>query len=288
MFYGVLCILMWGLIPVVSVLGMNDLDYYQFLFWSSLTSFVTLLLLTIQKRQTQHLKINSFKQWMMLLFLGLLGTFFYYLCLYKGYQYGSKIEVLSVQYTWPAWVIVFALFFSKQVFRWHHGLVILAGISSVLLVISKGDFTQLSVPNIELLLWVLLGVTAFALFSVLSKQVDIPALPANTIFFAVATFASFITLTINSSMIIPDLESALPVLINGVIVNGVSYYFWLKALKQVRAEYLSLLSFMTPLVSMIYLVLIFSDPFYLIYLLAFGLIAVSGGISVIQNRKVMS
>lgn len=285
MLYGILCILMWGLIPVVSVIGMNTLDYYQFLFWSSFISFITLFLLTFYKKQTKHLRISSFKLWIMLLSLGLLGTFFYYLCLYKGYQYGSKIEVLSVQYTWPAWVIVFALFFSRQVFRWHHALVIFAGISSVLLVISKGNITQLTVPNIDLLLWVLVGAIAFALFSVLSKQVDMPALPVNTIFFAVATLASFIALTINSTMVVPSVESAISVLINGVIVNGVSYYFWLKALKQVNAEYLSLLSFMTPLVSMLYLVVIFNEPFYIAYLLAFGLIAVSGGVSVIQNKK---
>lgn len=285
MVFGILCILMWGLIPVVSVIAMSSLDHYQFLFWSSLTSFVTLGLLTVKTKQLVALQGHTVGFWLKITLLALLGTFLFYLCLYQGYQYGSKIEVLSVQYTWPAWVIVFALLAAKEKFRWHHGLVILAGMASVLLVISKGDLTELSVPNPVVLIWVLCGSAAFALFSVLSKYVDMPALPLNMVYFAVATVASLLAMLLNSSFVLPNTDSVLSVMINGVVVNGISYYFWLNALKQTKAEYLSLLTFMTPLVSVCYLMVFFSEPFYVAYFVAFGLVAVSGVASVLQNKK---
>lgn len=285
MLFGLICILLWGLIPVVSTFGMQGLDEYQFLFWSSLISFISLGLLSFKAKQLKYLKAQNLKFWLYAGLMAMLGTFFYYFCLYQGYQYGTKIEVLSVQYTWPAWVIIFSLIVTKQGFYWHHALVILSGMACVLLVISKGDFRQLSVPNIEVLIWVMLGALAFALFSVLTARINMPALPLNTVFFGLATFASLALMLFKSSFALPNTDNIYALLANGVLVNGVSYYFWVQALRKTKAEHLSLLTFMTPLVSVIYLVVIFSEAFYPAYLLAFGLVSISGMVSVWQSKK---
>lgn len=285
MHFGILCILLWGLIPLVTALGMTGLDQYQFLFWSSLLSFLTLLLVTTASKQLTPIKLLSVKNLLYLIVLGLLGTFFYYLCLYQGYKFGSKIEVLSVQYTWPAWVIAFSLMVNKQALRWHHLLIIASGICAVLLVITKGELTQLVLPNLSVLLWVLAGATGFALFSVLSGRVNMPSLPLNTLFFAVATIASLILMLAKSSFALPNIHNLLPVLVNGVLVNGISYYFWVLALRSTKAEHLSLLTFVTPLISVMYLMIFANEPFLPIYLLAFGLITASGVTSVLASSR---
>ena len=285
MLFGVICILLWGLIPVVSVLGMKGLDQYQFLFLSSLVSFLTLGLLTLTQKQGRKLKGQSMKFWLQATVLGLLGTFFYYFCLYQGYKLGSNIEVLSVQYTWPAWIIVFALLVSKTNFKWHHGMVIVSGIASVLLVISKGNISALVVPDLAVLLWVLLGAAGFALFSVLSKGVKMAPLPLNTVFFGVASIASFILLQSKSYFALPSFENIGALLANGILVNGISYYFWVAALRKTKPEYLSLLTFLTPLVSVLYLVVLFNEPFYPAYYLAFAMVVISGIVSVLAGKK---
>jgi len=265
---------------------MKSLDHYQFLFWSSLLSFLSLLILTYKAKQLQFLKKQTSSLWLRTVMLGFLGSFFYYFCLYQGYLFGSKVEVLSVQYTWPAWIIVFTLIVSKQKFVWQHGFVIASGLACVLLVISKGNLTTLSVPNPAVLAWVLLGAMGFALFSVLSKQTKMPALPLNTIFFAVATIGSFILMMVKSTFEWPQANNILALLTNGILVNGVSYYFWVTALRQTKTEYLSLLTFLTPLISVIYLIGFFNERFYNAYYIAFGLVAISGFVSVIRNLKV--
>ena len=40
--YVVICMALWALIPVVAKMGQTTLDNHQFLFWSSLISFVVL------------------------------------------------------------------------------------------------------------------------------------------------------------------------------------------------------------------------------------------------------
>lgn len=285
MIAAVACILLWGLIPVVSILGQKGLDAFQFLFWSNLISGVTLATLTLlfrakNKPSTREmLRTLSVQAWLKLTALGLLGTFFYYLCLYYGYANANSLQVLAVQYTWPAWVLVFALLIDKQPLHWTHLVTIAAGILSVYLVISRGDLTQLSIPQWDVLLLVLIGASGFAWFSVSAKHVQMPALPLNTLFFAVATVASLIAMLLASSPTIPDQQAWLPLLVNGVFVNGISYYLWVRALRAVQPIYIALLTFLTPLVSMIYVVAFFQEAFEWVYLLAFSLVLMSGLLS---------
>ena len=42
--FVLICVMLWGLIPVVARLGQSNLDNHQFLFWSSLVSFLVLVM----------------------------------------------------------------------------------------------------------------------------------------------------------------------------------------------------------------------------------------------------
>ena len=42
--FVLICVALWGLIPVVARMGQSSLDNHQFLFWSSLISFIVLFL----------------------------------------------------------------------------------------------------------------------------------------------------------------------------------------------------------------------------------------------------
>ena len=61
-FYVLVCVFLWALIPVVSKLGQDGLDNHQFLFWSSLSSLLFFLGIGIYKKKINHLgKISKKK-----------------------------------------------------------------------------------------------------------------------------------------------------------------------------------------------------------------------------------
>ncbi|MCK5810656.1 MAG: DMT family transporter [Cocleimonas sp.] len=263
--YVLLCVALWGLIPVVAKMGQISLDHHQFLFWSSLISFFILLASVIFTRNLGAFNNMTLKDWGFLSLLGLLGTYIYYLFLYLGYSKASGMEVLVVQYTWPIWIVILSVFILRERLTLTKVIAVLLGFSGVFLVLTKGKFQSVDIQNGSVIALVLAGATCFALFSVLNKKVKQEPLNVVTIYFLVATLASFVSMLSYSEFAIPTAPEVIPILLNGVLVNGFSYVFWFFALKSTEASYLAPFTFIAPVLSAFYLILFFDEPFLLIY-----------------------
>ncbi|RKX85643.1 MAG: hypothetical protein DRP58_05560 [Spirochaetes bacterium] len=90
---------------------------------------------------------------------------------------------------------------------------------------------QTTLDNHQFLFWsslvsfLVLGAACFALFSVLSKNIKNEPLGVVTIYFLTATFASFLSMNYFSDFALPSGSEIVPVLVNGIMVNGFSYLF---------------------------------------------------------------
>ena len=253
--YVLLCVLFWALIPIVSKLGQTDLDNHQFLFWSSVVSVLTFLLVNLIQKSFSTYKRISQRNWLNAVLLGILGTYLYYILLYFAYAHAIGIEVLVIQYSWPIFVLILSVLILKEKLNGRKILSILLGFAGVLLILSKGDFSNIHIENLFVDGVVLLAAIVFALFSVLSKKVKLEALPLTTIYFLTATLASFLSMIILSEFKVPSSNDWLPIFINGIFVNGISYILWIKALKYSNASFLAPFIFLTPVISMILLIL---------------------------------
>jgi len=270
--YVLICVALWALIPVVSKMGQTTLDNHQFLFWSSLVSFIVLGLAAAFSGTLGEIRQYCFKEWGYLLFLGLLGTYLYYLFLYLGYSQAGGMEVLVVQYTWPILIVILSVFILKEGLSFRKIIAICLGFIGVLIVLTKGEFQTIHVSNFGVILLVGAGSFCFALFSVLNKTVKKDPLVVTGIYFFVAGMASFLSMLYFSKFAFPSRVEIVPVLLNGILVNGFSYVFWLVALNSTQASYLAPFTFITPVLSAIYLMLFFDEPMVPAY--GMGLICV--------------
>jgi drug/metabolite transporter (DMT)-like permease len=205
------------------------------------------------------------KEWGYLSFLGLLGTYIYYLFLYLGYSRASGMEVLVIQYTWPIMILVLSVFILKERLNARKVIAIILGFLGVLLVLSKGAVSEIELNNPRVIILVAIGAFCFALFSVLSKNIKRASLAVTSIYFLAATVASFLSMLYFSEFALPSSVELFPVLLNGVLVNGLSYMFWLSALKSAEASYLAPFVYITPILSAIYLILFFDEPMLTVY-----------------------
>ncbi len=270
--YGLLCIFFWSLIPVVAKLGQSSLDTYQFLFYSSLVSFVSLFVYVLFTGHLEEIKYYNRKDWIWALFLGLLGTYIYYLLLYFGYKRAKGLDVLVMQYTWPLFVAFLSPFVLKERLSFRRITGILFGFAGVVVVLTRGNIYALNLPHLDVLLLVLLASLCFALFSLLSKGFQKEVSVLTTIYFFAATGASLISLEFFSSFVLPSTHDLGPILLNGVLVNGFSYIFWIMALKRVDASSLASLVFLTPVLAAVNLILFFGETFLWIYAVGLFLI----------------
>ena len=273
--YTFLSIFLWAFIPVISKLAQNTLDNFQFLFYSSLISFITIFTITLIKKKVSLIFKYTIKEFLYVCIVGFLGTYLYYILLYFGYKNANSFEVLIIQYTWPILIVILSILFFKEKLNRKKSISLFLGFFATILVLSKGDFAQISVSNTSAIFYVFLGALSFALFSVLSKTIKLEALGVVSIYFFIASIFSLIFMIIFSSFIIPNYNDLIYILINGIFLNGITYIFWLNALKLEEGTFLAPFIFITPILSMFYLSIFFDDEFLLIYFIALILIIAS-------------
>ena len=277
--YVLACVVLWAFIPVVSRLGQQNLDNYQFLFWSSFLSFMVLAISSLVAGKKESFKAYSPRSLVTAFGLGFLGTFLYYLLLYFGYAKAKGLEVLVIQYTWPIFIVIFSVWLLNEKLTWKSILSCTLGFLGVLIVLTKGDFSQLYLADISVDLIVLLAAGVFGLFSVLSKKVDFEPFTATTLFFLSATAFSFFSMMIFSNFQFPSSSSIIPILGNGILINGFSYILWLKGLSHAKASSTAPLVFITPILAAILIVIFFKEAFLPVYLIGLALVVVAGLIS---------
>ncbi|MCP4297697.1 MAG: DMT family transporter [Proteobacteria bacterium] len=275
-FYVLLCVASWALIPVVAKTGQTTLDNHQFLFWSSVVSFLVLVVLLTFSGRSGEVRHYTLKDWTYLGFLGLLGTYLYYLFLYLGYSQADGMEVLVIQYTWPVFIVLFSIPILNERLSYRKVISIMLGFTGVIIVFSKGEFQSINVSNPSVILLVGVGAVCFALFSVLSKNVNKEPLGVVSIYFLSASIASFVSMLFFSEFATPSITELWPVLINGIIVNGFSYLFWLIALRSTDASYLAPFIFITPVLSAVYLIIFFNEPIVPAYVVSLICVVVGG------------
>jgi len=280
--YVLICVGLWALIPVVSKLGQANLDNHQFLFWSSLVSFIAFIIATVAVKQSKTFLTYKGKDWLNAISLGFLGTYLYYILLYFGYANAQGLEVLVIQYSWPIFIVLLSIFILKEKLTIKRLLAVLFGFIGVFLVLTKGNFSNIHLENFSVDVLVIIAALSFALFSVLSKKVHLEAYTMITIYFLTATIASFVSMLWLSEFVFPTKDALIPILINGIFVNGYSYIFWIKALKESEASFVAPFVFLTPVIASFYLIVFFKEPFLPIY--AFGLLAVIIG-GLLNNKE---
>ena len=283
--YTLICVSLWGLIPVVSKLGQVSLDNHQFLFWSSLVSFIALLVATVTVKKSKEFLSYKPGDWINAIVLGFLGTYLYYILLYFGYANAQGLEVLVMQYSWPIFIVILSVFLLNEKLTQRRALAVLLGFAGVTLVLTKGDITEIQLDNYFVDLLVLAAALAFGLFSVLSKKVKLEPYTMITIFFMTASIASLVSMLLLSEFSLPTNNSIVPILVNGLFVNGFSYIFWIKALKEAEASFVAPLVFLTPVLSALYLIIFFQELLLPVY--GFGLLAVLIG-GLLNKEKTIS
>jgi drug/metabolite transporter (DMT)-like permease len=116
------------------------------------------------------------------------------------------------------------------------------------------------------------GALGFAAFSVFSKKLAANPLISTLQCFIWASLFSAIALVLFGKFELPQTGAGWAmVIVNGAVINGVSYVWWLKALALEDASKIAPLVFLTPILACVWLVLFFNETFLPVY--AIGIVA---------------
>ena len=273
-FYAVTCVLTWSFIPVVSRYGQQTLNSYQLLFWSNIISLICVGLIFYFFRNRKYPPLTK-SLYFYNLFLGSLGCALYYLFLYYGYSRGNNIEVLIIQYSWPLQMIILGYFLLKEKINLLRFLALIFGFLGIIIIITKGSTDNINFSGFHISFTVLIGAFCFALFSILSKRSNVEPLYFAFIIFFGGAITSSLALFLFSNFEVPTQNEIFPIILNGIFINGVSYIFWSRALKLISITNASGFVFLTPIISLIWIIMFFDEHFYLSYIYGGTLVLIS-------------
>src|SRR5256714_11045115 len=133
----------------------------------------------------------------------------------------------------------------------------------IVVIVTHGRIFTLSLTSLRGDLLALGGAGAFALFSVLGKKYQDDQVVSVFIYFVTALVFIAPTLVLFSSLKMPSFHVWLWLLLNGFIVNGVSYIFWFKALENGDTSVISNALYLTPFLSLVYIALFLGEQILL-------------------------
>ncbi|NPA73581.1 MAG: DMT family transporter [Epsilonproteobacteria bacterium] len=279
--YTFFAVLMWSFIPVVSTLGGKSLGVDSFLLISNLLSSLAIVPFVDFRELFGELNLRYLLN---SLLLSVLGIFGYYYLLYYAYMLSDNpVNVLVLQYLWPVFIALLSVFLLGEKMGAKKIIALLFGFISAFLVITKGRFSFSA--NSTSLVLALVASFSFALYSVLSKKRTTKN-PSNDIFvyFFISFILSLILFLAKGEKLDIKGDEYLYLFLNGIFINGISYLFWIWALKVNEASKLSVLTLFTPLISIAWINLFLHEPMRFIYLVALILSVLSGCLSIKSGK----
>ncbi len=267
-----LCIISWGLIPIVSKKMLVELDNYQILFYSTGFSILEMYLVLLLQNKLGFFRKYSAKQYLNMSFLGFLGVYLYYVLLYKALSLTSASEGFILAYTWPILVLVLAFFLLKEKFTIKKLLSVLISFLGIIVIVTHGNMSSLQFTSLTGDILAISGAGIFALFSVLGKKHNYDQSLSVFIYFIAAFIILIPTILLTSSFKMPSLNIWFWILLNGLFVNGISNMFWFKALEHGDTHIISSALYLTPFLSLIYIYLFLGEGILLSSILGLAII----------------
>ena len=192
--------------------------------------------------------------------VGISGIFGYHFLIFTSFKHAPVVEANLMNYLWPLLIVALSpMVLPSHPLRPHHVVGALTGFIGASLIITGG---KLSPDPAHLAGYVMAASAAlsWALYSLLTKRV--PRFPTSAVGgFCMASGLLSIALYLAGSLIssgfyIPTPQEWLYVLLLGLGPMGASFFLWDTALKNGDPRIVGSLSYLTPMLSTLWLVLL--------------------------------
>jgi drug/metabolite transporter (DMT)-like permease len=221
--------------------------------------------------------------------IGVISLAGYHVLLFSAYQHAPVIEANLVNYLWPLLIVLFTpLFFPSRRLSWRHWIGGLLGFAGVALIVTGGYFHFDS----GALLGYLLAATAavvWAVYSLLTKR--LPSFPSGAVggfclgggLLALAVYAAQGAQGWRMSLLAWPTWAWL--ILIGVGPFGLAFFAWDAALKRGDPRVIGSLSFLTPMLSTLWLVLLGGRSFTWVSAAAMALIVTGSAMGSLASRS---
>jgi drug/metabolite transporter (DMT)-like permease len=248
-------VVVWGASFIATKVALQDISPVTVV-WLRFSMGVLILGGAVAMRRQFALPRKG--EWAYFALLGFLGITFHQWLQSNGLQTSEAGTTAWIVATTPVFMAMLGRVILKERLGWLKTLGIFLAFAGVLLVVSKGDFTSISVgrfgaPGDKL---ILVSAVNWAVFSVLSRR-GLKSYPAGLMMFYVMTLGwLFTTILFFAGANIAEvsrltLNGWLGVAFLGVFCSGLAYIAWYDALQALSAAQTGVFLYIEPLVAVV-------------------------------------
>lgn len=275
--------MLWGSAPSVGKIMLKNLNSYQLLFYVSLTASISLFIICCLQGKFYIIKSYDKKDYLNFAYMSFIGVFLYYIFYYGGLTYAPVQEAFIVNYTWPVWVVIFAILILKEPFNIKKLAAIILGFIGIYLVAAKGQLTlSFSPQTLKGDILAMLGAICYGTFSVLGKKQNYERYSSTMFYYIFAFIYIAVYLIVFSSIPKISLKQLLGIIWMGTCCSGLASVCWFLALKYGDTAKMSNAIFITPFISLVYIFFILGEKILISSFI--GLVFIATGI-IIENYK---
>lgn len=227
----------------------------------------------------EHIKTNS----KIVLLLGAINPFLYYLVLFKAYDLLPAQEAQAINYTWALMLAFLSVIFLKQKLTIND---IVAGIIcyfGVLIISTKGEPFSLNFSNLDGVFLALFSTVLWSMYWIFNTKSKVDPVVGLFSNFLVSMPIIIVYFLFTQPLQLPSVNGLLAATYVGFFEMGITFLFWLKAMQRATStSKIANLIFISPFLSLVFIYFIVGEKIYISTVI--GLSAIVFGL-IIQQLK---
>jgi len=210
--------------------------------------------------------------------LGVYGLFGYHFCLFMALRSAPPVEANLLNYLWPLLIVVMSpLFLKNYSLGWTHLIAAVLGFSGAFLIVTGGKL-QVATGDVPGYIFAVMAALIWASYSLLSKRVAPFSTGAVGLFCLVSGLLSLVCHFLLEPSYAITSHEVFVFLILGLGPMGAAFFLWDKSLKTGDPRIIGSLSYLTPMLSTMLLIVSGHGQFTWITIAAAALI-IAGAIT---------
>ncbi len=262
--YAGLAIFFWSTVATAFKIGLRNLGFLELVLYSSFFSWLVYFLFIVFQGRWQELLNIRWRHCLSSAFLGFLNPFLYYVILFKAYSLLPAQVAQPVNMIWPIVLVFLSVPLLGQKVRYKSYVALFMGFTGVWLIASQGDLFSIrhsSTPGLVLAVGSSLVWSLYWIFNVKDTRNEESKLFINFMF---ATLYIFIVCLLTGQLHPLTFKALAPAAYIGIFEMGVSFLFWLKAMKLTSSnDRISTLVYLAPFLSLVFIHFILGEHIYL-------------------------
>lgn len=273
--YAGIAIFFWSTVASAFKVGLQHINFIQFLFFASWTSLFILLIINLFRGNLKQLRSLEKKDIAFSALMGALSPFAYYLVLFKAYEILPAQVAQPLNMVWPIVLVFLSVILLKQKISYKSFIALFISFIGVYFISSQGEPGVLAFKEPlgvmlaagSSLIWSL-----YWIYNVKKGMNETLQLLLN--FFFASVYITLFILIFNDFRNL-DMTGITLAVYAGIFEMGITFILWIKAMKLTASnDKISNLVYIAPFLSLVFIHYFVGETIYVTSLIGLSLIVV--------------